>query len=241
MEASPPAGQPEPDYFRIGKALHCALLTPDLFARTYVAMPDLRDPATEKRGPGYYTKESRARRDAWLDEHGGAALGEEEVAQVRGMVASVLAHPSARPLVEGGLPELTMRWRDPASGVECKGRADFYDRSIGTVTDVKTTEDARPEAFAKSCANYGYHHQNAMYQHAFAVLEAPADDFAFVVVEKTPPYECMVHQLEDGPLAMAYDTVQRRLAAFSKCVATGVWPGLPTTIQRIELPRWQME
>ncbi len=229
------AGREETDALRIGRAVHCLLLEPARFDFEYAIMPDnLGDPGT-----GHFrTKEAKARRDAWIAARNGAPLlAEAEVRQVRGMCESVLRHPKARLLLEGGLSELTLKWKDARTGVACKGRIDHYVQDISVATDLKSCEDASAEGFGQSAQRYRYHQQAAFYLDGLAALEGPSvgHEFAFVAVEKTPPYACAVHQFDEAAIRLGRETNARRLATLAKCLATNTWPGLPQEISRLSL------
>lgn len=235
------AGREETDALRLGRAVHCAMLEPARFAATYVVMPYLGD-VKEGVRTGYRSNAAKARRAEWEAEHGGApALGEDEVTVVRGMVESVLAHPKARLLLEGGQSEVTCRWRDPASGVEGKSRPDHHSPDIAVCADLKSTQDASESAFARAVGNFGYHLQCDWYVRGLAATADPATDFIFVAAEKEPPYAVALYQIDQDALAMAYETNSRRLDRLAKCLASNEWPGLPLGIATITLPPWIRE
>ncbi len=50
--------------------------------------------------------------------------------------------------------------------------------------DVKTTESAHPDDFAKSVANYGYHSQEGLYTDVAELLGQPVDAFVFIGFER---------------------------------------------------------
>lgn len=225
------AGREDTDAFRLGRAVHCAMLEPARFERDYTIMPDFRENGE------YRTKASRQRRDEWIAGRNGApVLDEDTCAQVRGMVASVLAHPKARWLLEGGLSEVTLRWRDPETGVECRARIDHYNEELAVIADLKSCEDASADAFfGRDCPKLDYQLQDSFYERGAAAL-GRTSEFAFVCCEKAYPYEVAVHQLGERTLGEAHYEISRRLERFAHCIATNNWPGLPVAITKRELP-----
>lgn len=214
----------------VGQAFHCATLEPERFARDFAAEPDFGD---------CRKKENKAARDAWRAANAGAqCLPAEDHATVLAMRASVLAHPIAGRMILDGVPELTVRWRDPETGLPCKLRTDYYVADLGMAVDLKSTEDAGPKAFARSIAEYGYHLQNAHYANGFDVIGAPLAHFVFVAVEKAPPYGVAVYSLDVGSLERGHARVRALSRSIADCVATNHWPCYPETIQQIELPPW---
>lgn len=221
-----------------GKALHCRILEPERFAKVYVVQPDF----------GNCTfKENKARRDAWRAEIGWdkdprvsrvETVDAETMTALDGIARSIQAHPVAAELLCGGAAEVTAKWTDPATGIVCKGRADFWIESIGTLVDLKTTEDARPEAFARSVAQYRYHLQEAFYRDGFAQAGKPVEDFVFVAVEKRPPYAVAVYTLDRDALLRGTVEVEQDLRRMAEAIERDEWPAYGQGIQELSLPRW---
>lgn len=213
-----------------GAAFHCALLEPHVFEATYAAEPDFGD---------CRFKENKARRDTWRAGNIGKTLiTESDMAHIKGMIAKVQAHPLAAAAINDGVSELTARWRDPETGLECKGRADYYVARRRMVVDLKSTEDARSESFRKTVANNDYHRQSAFYQDGFRAIGQPVDHFVFVAVEKKPPYEPAVFTLDAAAVSKGRELIRVDMLTLSECVRTGQFPGYPVTIQTLSLPPW---
>lgn len=142
------------------------------------------------------------------------------------------------------------------------------------IGDLKTTEDASPEGFAKSIANWRYDVQHAYYmdgtrlaleqgkcnppQEGKAELSVYWTDpvtgvlcrcrpdfwrgypkhFAFIAVEKKPPYAVGVYVLDSEGVEIGRAQYQHDLRVYAECVRTGEWPGYGDKIQTISLPAW---
>jgi hypothetical protein len=105
---------------------------------------------------------------------------------------------------------------------------------------VKSTDDARPESFARTCVNFGYDLSAAMYcdgfQQHYGTDEPPL--FLLLVVERDAPhgvacYECSPEMLDKGHAK--YRTAMNMLA---ESTASGNWPGYDDGIQLLNLPKW---
>lgn len=213
-----------------GAAFHCALLEPERFATDYATEPDFGD---------CRKKDNKAARDAWRAEHAKATpIPPSEQAAIAGMIAAVRAHPLASRMMRDGEPELTVRWQDIDTGLQCKSRADYYVRKHGMIADVKSALDARPEAFRRSVSTYGYHVQDAIYRAGFAAVDAPVAHFVFIVVEKTPPHAIAVYSLDAVTVARGYAAFRARADTLAECLRTNEWPGYPGSIQELSLPAW---
>jgi hypothetical protein len=152
------------------------------------------------------------------------------------MAVAVRKHPLAGKLFVNGQPEQTLIWRDEATGVMCRMKADWL-RATGFV-DLKTTDNAAPDSLSKSAYNFGYYIQDAFYRRGFRALHPGVDPWcAFVAVEKQPPHLVHVHQLKERALAYGDRKVSEALERYRDCTESGVWPGYPDDeITEIDLP-----
>lgn len=163
---------------------------------------------------------------------------------MHGMMTSVSRHPFAREAlgVQGSMTEVSLFGRVGGDGkVLRKARLDIVP-SGNCLGDVKTTVDASPGHFAKQMVDLGYACQAAYYLDLWNWLfpEDPRTEFVFWAVEKAPPYLCACYYVGEETLAWARAENERRLAIYSECAASGVWPGYPETPQRIDVPRWAL-
>lgn len=153
----------------------------------------------------------------WLQNNGHRTVLEpEEWDQLHRMRDAVMAHPAARALLTAvpGKAEQSVYWIDEETGELCRCRPDFW-REDCLLVDVKTTEDASPEGFAKSLANWRYHVQHPFYvdgvNAALRQMKArrpawlKADrvrGFVFLAVEKTA---CVVNGMAKGVAVYVLD------------------------------------
>jgi hypothetical protein len=191
--------------------------------------------------PDEWRKDADKAEVARLRAKGYVPLRPSDYAAALAMTKAVEAHPIAKKLLSGGEPERTLIWRDPATGVLCRAKADWL-RPDGIV-DLKTTQDASADALSKSAHNYGYAVQAPFYLRGFraAGLDtwSPEPFFVHIAVEKTPPYLVHVNQLTERAMAWGDRQVSQALEIFRDCQASGVWPGYPLDeITDIDLPGW---
>lgn len=228
----------ESEALDFGTKFHIGLLEPDLFASKFVVEPVFGD---------CRNKENKAKRDAWRKEVGWdedaaksrvQTLSASTDEAIRGMVKAVHAHPIAGKAVRDGVSELTLRWKDQDTGLECKSRADYYVKSRRMVVDVKSAADASEKAFTKSVANYRYHVQDALYRAGFAACGEPIQHFMFVVVEKTPPFAIATYVLDMDAIQAGHTAATRDMAKLATALQNNEWPGYPVGIVKLELPPW---
>lgn len=228
-----------------GRAYHCRMLEPEVFAQTYCDPPpadaprDLRHLRNAKK-PGESTLESIAFWDAWDAEHAGLIpLSRESADLIEEMHHALMQHELAASILRSpGDSEVTMRWVDEETGVPCKARIDRLARRLRLFGDLKTAEDASPSGFAKSVVAHGYHIQAAHYLAGGHACGLEPRGFPFIVQEKSPPYLPAVHMLDDRALARGAELRERGLAKIAHARTTNTWPGYNPGITEISLPEW---
>lgn len=224
---------------RIGSLVHMAVFQSDLYFNSVVIAPVM-----DKRSKGY--------KDFAADHEDKQIISEDEDRQIAGIAASVRAHREVAPMLEGGFAEVSVGATCPATGVKCKGRFDWLNNHYcgGAIVDLKTTEDAAPDAFSRAIANYGYDLQAAHYLSLMRDLSYSRDQpesvvgvvnsprFFFVVAEKQMPYAVAVYWLDMLDLLRANGIRNALLTRLAQCEASGDWPGYPEGVQTIALPNW---
>ncbi|MDT9046472.1 MULTISPECIES: PD-(D/E)XK nuclease-like domain-containing protein [Enterobacteriaceae] len=264
---------------RIGTAFHMLVLEPHLFDESYVlplVLPDdalstiddlkaaLKDAGEKVSGtkPELIERLKAVRPDAKIADElkqqyaasnaGRTIITIEERDQLYAMRDAVMAHPAANALLTGAkyVTEVSAYATDPDTGELRRVRPDLW-RFDGIVGDVKTTDDASPEGFARSIATWGYDVQHPYYldtlnlalqQQVDCSVKHPtsARQFVFLVVEKKPPHAVAVYVLDAASVDLGRAKYRASLNTYAECKRTGVWPGYGDKVQTISLPQWHM-
>lgn len=215
------------DEMELGTAAHTQILG--------VGAPwiEVASPDWTKKPDQVLRKQIRARGEVPLLTH--------QVAQVLAMAKNVHADPDAGPLLATGTPELSAYGRDPETGVMLRARTDWLrETPSGRVAvDVKTAESSDPADFEKEAAKFGYHVQQAWYEHTFALAGVPLSAFLFVVVAKRAPHLVTVCELPARAIDLGRDTARRAIDLYHRCATTETWPGHGHGIHQIDLPAWE--
>lgn len=167
-------------------------------------------------------------------------LSQEQWDQLHAMRDSVMAHPAAGALLTGcpGKAELSVYWNDPETGELCRCRPDWW-RDDDLLIDLKTTDDASPEGFAKSIANWRYDVQDPYYMDGVQLATGRRPrGFVFIAVEKKAPYAVGVYRLDDESRDLGRAQYKADLRRFAECKRTDTWPGYGDKIQSISVPAW---
>ena len=107
------------------------------------------------------------------------------------------------------------------------------------IVDLKSTAyDAGLRGVGRAVESYGYYLQSAFYLDGLAALAPRERRFAFVVVEKAPPYAIAVYEPDTVLDELGREEYRRHLLTWKQCMRSGVWPGYPDEIQTLEASPW---
>jgi exodeoxyribonuclease VIII len=132
-------------------------------------------------------------------------------------------------ILSNGLPEVIKTWTDPKSGAPVKCRADWDNENMGIIADLKTTDDASPKGFAKSCRKWTYDKQAAVYSDGMK-----RDNFVFMAVEKNAPYAVGVYFAGADMIEAGREKRDKNLNTYVEALSTGIWKGYSEDIVPVE-------
>jgi exodeoxyribonuclease VIII len=239
------------DAMAIGTAAHALILEGRAaYLQTVAIRPDGIDRRTTAGKAAWAAFVAQAAGKAIIDAEG-AALVER-------MAASVAAHPTASALLAGCVPEIS--WRASVGGLRVQCRTDAFGTNtvevpgraepVGLrVVDLKTCESVNEGdygSFQKQFWDMGYYRQAGFYLALLTSL-LPKDEipesgipFFFVAVEKNEPFQTLVVEPDQEALRIGFEEAMEDLKALRACMASGIWPGSPETLQSIALPEWMV-
>ena len=202
-------GREETDAMRRGSAIHCALLEPAEYPRRY---HEAAHPGTTKAG-----KEERAE----AADRGLVVLSRSDVAVVRAVVSGVREHDRAPYYLDRiERVEEVIQWT--IDGRACKGRIDAWCAN-SVLLGVKTTRSLA--RFAWQATDLHYPLQWAWYHDGLDALGRRPSLVVEIVVETSPPYDCICHVIPDAVLELGRSHYQTALRLLGECEARDQWPG----------------
>ena len=226
--------------FRLGSAVHCAVLEEKEFASRYVLRPDC-----DRR-----TKEGKIQFAEFAAQHAGKTLLDaDEMAQVVAMREAVAAHPIASQLLNDGLPEMTWRKEQPNALGALQCRTDWFSSCGCELTDgepyaldLKTVESLDSDAFRnfeRAAFSYGYHRQAGFYLPLInEIFKLSVSQMYYVAVEKVEPFGVAVYKLSDDAIARGQDENIADLVRLKRSLETNDWPNIEPTVHELKLPAW---
>ena len=198
-----PSDRPVTKALNFGSAFHMCMLEYDKYKEQVVVEPDVN-----KR-----TKAGKEEYQKFLSMHKGMTIiSKDEHESLEGMRNRLNSSIEAMEMLSGGVAEQVNIWNDPDMNVPCKGKADYWNKDRNILVDIKTTSDASPDGFRSSAYKYGYDRQASFYLDGFG-----ADQFWFIVIEKSAPYNMAIYSCSDEFLEegrMKYKTLLQTYSLF---------------------------
>lgn len=152
------------------------------------------------------------------------------------MAEAVHAHRTARQVLDLCQRREVSGWAEHPSGVLVKGRLDML--GVGLAGDLKTTQDADPDRFGRTCHDFGYHVSAANYLDIALAAGEDVQGVCFVNVEKAEPYRVSVVELAPAAVNLGRERMAeacRRWLALDQRVEL---PLYGDGFHRVDLPPW---
>lgn len=144
-------------------------------------------------------------------------------------MGEALARDPAAAAVMGGLPEITMAYRDDRTGLWVLSRPDTVSFD-GAVSDYKkVSTQGRPfthRLVDARISQHGYHQQMALAADALEVLTGNRPETVGLVFQcDKPPYHVVLRGVGEEALSIGRFQNNRALIRFAECLESGRWPG----------------
>lgn len=214
-----------------GRAIHSLLLEPAAWDKYYAVRP-----VCDGR-----TREGKAILDDFRQQAGAREVIKAEDYEIVRQVERSVRSQQCRELICSGRAEVVIVWVDEKTGLLCKARLD-YERSDGWnhyIPDVKSTVNASREAFERDIAAYGYYMQAAYYCWGWQVLTGEESVWAWLAVEKDPPYVAKVWEPAWKTMKAGRKAYRAALDTWAECVEKNEYPAYGGP-ELIEMRDWAL-
>lgn len=209
----------------LGSAVHCALLTPDLYALSYAVKPA---------GMSFATKEGKAWRDA-PERAGQTIISFDAGVTVEAIVDALQAKSAvAASLNRASAREQSLLWKCGTTGELCKGRPDWIEGKY--IYDLKVSRYASSGYLAHRAFTDGWMHQSAHYRTGADQLGVGIFGGRLVVVDPLPPHFVYTLEVKADSLDILEAENRETLKAMRACRESGAWPGTPEQWTKLEIP-----
>lgn len=212
-----------------GDAVHVSFLTPDIFKRDFLVMP--------KFGLKKIEKEAKA---VWLENHKDfTCLKEDVMDEVKMMAKKLHEHPTVTEVMKTATTEQAIYWTKDEILYKCKIDITVIASDTKAIPiDLKTTIDASPQEFRKSIRNYNYDVQAAHYLEGVRTIWPETDIFAYICIEKTPPFGIGLYNLNDASIEAGEQVRQALIKKLKLSLEHNEKRGYSINFEDISLPAY---
>lgn len=219
---------------RIGGLLHYAALESEQYLRCARVMPNI-DRRT-KAGKDEYEAFS-----ASMSAHE-IQVTKEEDEKIKRMLEVLLTHPWISEVMKRSKKEVSGFFRDPVTSIKGRIRPDLLLNDDGIIADIKTTQDASRDGFAKSIARWRYDLQAAFYLLGAEEIDGrPYKEFYWIAIEKEPPFAVAVYRASIDVLNNGCIAYRKALENLEKAMRGEIYMGYEPTVQDVGLVPWGVE
>lgn len=222
-----------------GTLAHTLFLGPEQFENEFVIGPKF-----DRR-----TKAGKEEAAAWEAANQGKIIIDEDMLQGAKRIANNLRGLSSYQLMQDhyGMAEASIFFTDPVYGLNLRIRPDYHIVPCeafpnGLQFDVKTTTDARPFKFMRSCADFGYDISAAMYREGFQQHYGTAEkpEFIFLVAESSAPFNVKHYRASDLFLSIGERRYNKAKELLAESLLIDKWNGYSTELEDISLPQYML-
>lgn len=235
-----------------GTLAHTLFLEPELFESEFVVLPeDAPKRPTETmlkaKNPSPDTLGKIAFWENFEAEHAGKIIVTTEQIQGAQRIVTNLQALSMYADMQNnyGMAEASIFFEDPVFDLQLRIRPDWHIAPckafpFGLILDLKTTTDARPNAFSKKCGNFGYDLSAAMYREGFQQYYQTAEKppFIFLVAESAIPFNVKQYKASDLFLSVGEARYNKAKSLLAESLLINEWDGYSTDLEEIYLPSY---
>lgn len=213
-----------------GTLIHTLVLEPGKFSSEYAVFTGKRD-GRDSEFKAFCAKNS-----------GLNVIDEVELAAARLLAEKVLQRRvHGRPFgdfVAEGIPEASLFYTDPTTGVRCRARIDLLHPEA--VFDLKTTMHPTPGAWTRQALALHYDMQSYMYTLAVSLFHGltTPPPFVFIAAENEQPHSIGVYRAGASFVENGGRKYQAALGGYAACCKVGHWPDASSD-GVLEITHWQ--
>ncbi len=225
----------------IGKAAHDKILLGERWPDHYHVTPEgFSRSATKK-----FAAEVAAYEAA--EEAGLTILRWQDMQVVEHVVARLQSNALAMKVLTNGVPEVTIAWKDEATGVWLRARPDFLPNAFVTggklliLPDLKfmAPTNCSPDGFSRAVSNFGYHQSLAFYADGIkAVYGRAPTNYLLIAVEKDPPWSVSLYEVPAEDIERGRFQNRQAINKFAECLRLDRWPSYADEPVQVGLPHW---
>jgi len=232
FEDNPPPERKEV-FFDFGKTFETALLYPDQLLDEVAIMDEDKWIAAALKQNPKLTKPKSSKvfttlKDQWeVENEGRSFITTEDMSKVEQMVENCKKNKVINSLISVPENEIEVSiFYVDETGVKLKSRTDVLNPENQVIIDVKSTEDASPENFARSCAQHDYPWQATTQIKAVESAGLfEVNRYFWLVVEKQPPFNAQLYEFQQADREHYRAEVDYHLSLLAEAQKSQIYKG----------------
>lgn len=238
------------DSLVLGRAVHSLILGDEVFEDHFIFVPDgapRRPTATQINAFERDGKWSDAASDGavfWeaFDKKaaGRLLLSPDQMEKITRMAENLAANPHCVELLRSNRTEISMIWKDEATGIWVKSRPDCIPNNGADFSDLKTFAPKSRDLILsaqRSITDFGYAMQMALaVMGSEQVFGASVKECALVFIQTSEPYEVIPVRIDEDSLYWARVLCRHGLDKMAECLKSGDWPGVGVEMTTYSYP-----
>lgn len=219
----------ESDSMWFGTALHAALLEPELFKEKYKLFA----------GKGTRSSPEFKEFAKQFDGKKVEILKKNEHEEITNARDSILSHPVASKLLDGGINERSFYYRDESINETFRFRPDCL--SNLAISDIKKAASVDKHKYEKDAIKFNYPLEAAFYLRYYKLLTGiDLDNFVFISCEIKYPYKVRLYMYEPDDLADYNRIIDDAIDIYLTCKKNNKWPDKEENlmIQKLKIPEY---
>jgi hypothetical protein len=180
--------------------------------------------------PEGMTRRGKAWEEFKAINEGRTILSFNEASDAQAYAAALLADADIAKTIAESQHEVSLFWHDDEYDVDMRARLDMLrlwkNLSLGRVNDIKTCEDASPEAMEKEIYFRNYDMQGFIYcRGVCAVLGITDATFTVDCVEKASPFVTVSYELDEWFMKSGEQKFREAMEKYVAARKTNIWTG----------------
>ena len=197
----------ESEAMKLGTAIHAAFLEPETFYDIYEIANEKFDLRTKVGKQKKQEFEEKAK--------GKIVLKADQYDVIKKLKKRIRTNELAQHYLKG---EKELSHYLEYEGLPVRVRPDVINYVDGYIADIKKTRfRANEKGFTMACKQQNYHIQAAFYMDMLGI-----DTFRFIVCEDKPPYNVVVHALDEQSIEKGRKAYKKAFALWKKYKTTGI-------------------
>jgi len=210
---------------RRGRLIHKLVLEPQDFAKEFAVAPTC-------------DRRTKVGKELWHDfeffctNNNITPVTQAEYQEAQDVAAAIQANDISRELLRS-CKHFEQHIEGDIFGIDFHG---YVDAMGDCIVDLKTTQNAEPDAFVRTVINNRYYLQAAIYFHLTGI-----DRFLFIAVETAQPFSVAVYELSSEWFQIGEMQLEAYVNEFKKWVSEGMPPrSYVSEVKMLNPPSWML-